>query len=253
MPPVTYQGTRPTGQIIATGVGGAAAGLATGATIAATVPVVGWAVGGVLAGAAGVTALVQGIANRRVKKAEAVAWARRLGLPDPDEVPGFVVRLRRLDPAKRRKLLERYQRRVARYRSQLARWRSRPGARRTLQVATLGILRGPERLRAAIARNEAKIGLILALEDRRQAPRAGARSGGELVAVPRLPGQAVPPSAPDAPGAGGDDIAPASGFMDALEDVPWGLVLGGVVLLGGLWYLSKQGGKGGGKGRGEAG
>jgi len=236
MPMVRQEGVRPTGQIIATGVGGVAGGLATGATIAATVPVAGWAVGGVLAGAAGVTALVQGVANRRVKKAEAVAWARRLGLPDPEEVPGFVVRVRRLDRAKRARLLARYRRRVARYRAQLRRWQARPGARRALQVLSLGILRGPERLRRAIKRNEAKIAIIEALDEARAARREGLRSGdgGALTAPPRLPGQAVPPGAPDAPIDGGaEDDAPGAG-------IPWAALAAGALIVGGLWYLSQQ-------------
>lgn len=235
MPMVRQEGVRPTGQIIATGVGGAAAGLATGATIAATVPVAGWAVGGVLAGAAGVTALVQGVANRRIKKAEAVAWARRLGLPDPEEVPGFVVRVRRLDRAKRARLLARYRRRVARYRAQLRRWQARPGARRALQVLTLGVMRGPERLQRAIKRNEAKIAIIEALDEARAARREGLRSGdgGALTAPPRLPGQAVPPGSPDAPNDGDGEDAPGSG-------IPWAAIAAGALIVGGLWYLSQQ-------------
>jgi hypothetical protein len=233
-----WQGVRPAGQIVATGVGGAAAGLATGATIAATVPVAGWIVGGVLAGSAGVVALVQGVANRRLKKAEAVAWARRLGLPDPDEVPGFVVRLRKMDAQKRAKLRERYQRRLARYRAQLQRWNARPGARRTLQVFTFGILRGPERLRNAIERNAAKIKLIDALEEARDERRQGLRAGRGAatdLAPPRLPGQALPPSSPELPA----EAPPVEG----IGGVPWAYLIGGAVVVGALVLLMRQSGE----------
>lgn len=221
------------GQIVATGVGGAAAGLATGAAIAATVPVAGWIVGGALIAASGVTALVQGIAAGKANRAQAAAWAKRLGLPDADEVPRFVVRLRKMDRAKRAKLRERYARRLARQRQQLQKWRARPGGRRVLQVLTLGIMRGPARLQKAAERNRSKIGLIDALGEVERERRQGQQRGGALTAPPRLSGQAAPPAAPDA--------APtAEGMMGSVAAVPtWAWVAGALAAAGLIWYSTQ--------------
>ena len=222
------------GQILATGVGGAAAGVATGATIAATVPVAGWIVGGAMIAASGVTALVQGIAAGKANRAQAVAWARRLGLPDAEDVPRFVARLRKMDRGRRAKLRERYARRLARQRQQLQKWKARPGGRRALQVLTLGIMRGPARLRKAAERNRTKIGLIDALGEVEQERRQGSRPAGALQAPPRVPGQAVPPSSPE----GG--LSPAS-LTAQIQAVPtWAWVLGGLAIAGGIWYFTQR-------------
>ena len=159
-PPPSSAGTD-----IAKGVGGAAGGLSVGAGLAATVPVAGWVVGGTLAAAAGTMALVSGIRNRKVNKAQALKWARKMKLPkkDAENVAGFVLRLSRKDAAWRRRKLAAFGRRLKRIKKRQKKWRKRPGGRRTLQVLTLGIMRGPQRLKAQRRRVEAKIGLIQAL------------------------------------------------------------------------------------------
>lgn len=144
--------------------GGATTGLLAAAGVSATVPVVGWIVGGALAATAGTIALVKGIRQRKVNKKRAIAWAKKLGLPDPEEVPGFVIKLARKPKDWRLKKLAVYKKRLSRVKNRQRKWKRRPGARRTLQILTLGIMRGPNRLKKQRARLEAKIALIEALE-----------------------------------------------------------------------------------------
>lgn len=151
------------GSALAAG-GTAAGGLAAAAGASATVPVVGWVVGAGLAATAGTVALVQGIRKRKLNKKRAVAWAKRLGLPDPEEVPNFVLRLSRKPKAWRTRKLRQARERLSKANRRLKAWRQRPGARRTAQVLTFGIMRGPARLRRYRTRLEAQIALIEALE-----------------------------------------------------------------------------------------
>lgn len=144
--------------------GGATTGLLTAAGASATIPVAGWIVGGVLAATAGTIALVKGIRQRKINKKRAIAWAKKLGLPDPEEVPGFVIKLARKPKDWRLKKLSVYKKRLSKVKERQRKWKRRPGARRTLQVFTLGIMRGPNRLKKQRARLEAKIALIEALE-----------------------------------------------------------------------------------------
>jgi hypothetical protein len=99
-----------------------------------------------------------------VNKKRAIAWAKKLGLPDPEEVPGFVIKLAKKPKDWRLRKLSVYKKRLAKVKERQRKWRRRPGARRTLQVFTLGIMRGPNRLKRQRARLEAKIALIEALE-----------------------------------------------------------------------------------------
>ena len=59
--------------------------------------------------------------------------------------------------------LRRYKSLLKKIKSRQKKWKKRPGARRTVQVLTLGIQRGPERLKKQRARVESKIALIEAL------------------------------------------------------------------------------------------
>jgi len=157
----------------AAGAATAAAGLAKAAGASATVPVAGWVVGGVLAAAAGTVGLVAGIKRRRVNKATALRWARRMKLSkkDAEDVAGFVIKLQKRDASWRRKMRQRLSARLKRVKKRQSKWRTRPGARRTLQVLTLGIMRGPQRLRNQRRRVEAKLGLIQALEQTQRSRR----------------------------------------------------------------------------------
>lgn len=80
-------------------VGPAVAGLLTAAGVSASAPVVGWIVAGGLALAAGIIGLVGALRAGKARKDEAVAMASQMGLPDPEEVPGFVARALRNGPA----------------------------------------------------------------------------------------------------------------------------------------------------------
>jgi hypothetical protein len=147
----------------AAGAASASGGLLAAAGASATVPVAGWVVGGVLAATAGTIAIVGGIRKRKVSKKKAIRWAKKLGLPDPKSIPGFVLRLSKKPKSWRMRKLKRYKTLLKRIKKRQKKWRKRPGARRTVQVLTLGIQRGPERLKKQRKRVESKIALIEAL------------------------------------------------------------------------------------------
>lgn len=161
---------------VAKGVGGAlSAGaggvstvtaLTTSAGAAATVPVAGWVVGGVLAAAAGTVAIIQGVKKRKVSKRQALAWARSMKLPkkDAEDLAGFVLRLSRKDRAWRQKQAKRLSKRLAKIKKRQQKWKRRPGGQRVLQVLSFGIKRGPDRLKNQRKRTEAKLGLIAAVD-----------------------------------------------------------------------------------------
>jgi len=87
---------------------GFASGLATGAAVAATVPVVGWIVGGVMGAAAGTVALIAAVKNGKIRQADAIKAAHKLGYPHPEKVPAFIVRALKLTKSKQRDLLSKY-------------------------------------------------------------------------------------------------------------------------------------------------
>lgn len=159
------------GAAAAAGAGGAAAaggasaagGLMAAAGVSATVPVAGWIVGGVLAATAGTIALVGGIRKRKLSKKKAIRWAKKLGLPDPKSVPGFVLKLSKKPRSWRMRKLGTYKQRLRKVKLRQKKWRKRPGGRRTAQVFTFGIMRGPQRLKRQRARLESKVALIEAL------------------------------------------------------------------------------------------
>jgi hypothetical protein len=146
-----------------TAAAGASGGLLAAAGASATVPVAGWIVGGVLAATAGTIAIVKGVRQRKVDKKAAIHWAKKLGLPDPSSVPGFIIKLSKKPKSWRMEKLGRYQELLKKIKARQEKWKKRPGARRVVQVLTLGIQRGPERLKKQRARVELKIALIEAL------------------------------------------------------------------------------------------
>lgn len=78
-------------------VGALAPALAAGTAI----PVAGWIVAGLGALAAAVAGIVDAVRRAKVRRQEAVAWAQQVGLPDADQVPGYIVRLQQMDPTQR--------------------------------------------------------------------------------------------------------------------------------------------------------
>lgn len=108
-----------------TAASGAVASLLSAAGISASVPVVGWITAGIAATAAGIIALVGGIKRGRLRKAEAVALAQKLGFEDAAAIPGFTVRALEMSPARLQRIGARLERRVSRERSGRTRWRSR--------------------------------------------------------------------------------------------------------------------------------
>lgn len=90
----------------------AAPAILSAAGVTALAPVPGARIAaGVIAGVAGIAALVSGIARGSVRKAEAVRVAQELGLPDPEMVPAFVVRALKWNSAKTKRKLSTLKRR----------------------------------------------------------------------------------------------------------------------------------------------
>lgn len=51
----------------------------------------GWVAGIVLAVVQGLVELIENVTSAKVRKTQAVEWARQLGIPNPEEMPGFIV------------------------------------------------------------------------------------------------------------------------------------------------------------------
>lgn len=223
---------------VAKGVGGAvsagAAGVKAGSLLAAggaaaTVPVAGWVVGGVLAAAAGTVAIIQGVKKRKVSKRQALAWARSMKLPkkDAEDLAGFVLRLSRKDRAWRQKQAKRLSKRLAKIKKRQQKWKRRPGGQRVLQVLSFGIKRGPDRLKNQRKRTEAKLGLIAAVDGtlkRRRIARKKRRQSGRT---------------------SGSSFAPATtqtGMSALYGGVPlWAwLAVGGAAMVGSVLYARRK-------------
>ncbi len=242
---------------LSAGASGVSAGtlLATGSTAAATVPVAGWVAGGVLAAGAGTVALVRGIQKRALNKEQAVRWAKRLGLPDPEEVPAFVLRLSRKGRDWRARAAARFRRELAANRRRQAAWRRRPGGRRVAQVLTLGIMRGPERLAAQERRLVAKLSLIDAL-NRAEAEQAAERRRDRRAAASE---QAEAAEAAEAERAAAEaeaaEAATLPGMLAAIQRPIPGLGLpwwAGILIVGGVAYaLSRRSAAGDDEGEGD--
>lgn len=87
---------------------GAVTGLLTAAGVSATVPVVGWVVGGVLAAAGGTVALAMALKDGKVRKDQAIEMAKKLGFGRQAEaVPAFTVAALQWSKSKRAKELAR--------------------------------------------------------------------------------------------------------------------------------------------------
>lgn len=61
----------------------------------------GWIGAIVLAIVQGLVELIENVTSARVRKEQAVAWARQLGIPDAQEVPSFIVRVQAMSLAER--------------------------------------------------------------------------------------------------------------------------------------------------------
>lgn len=65
------------------------------------VQVGGWIGGVVLAIVQGLTELIENVTSASVRKEQAVAWARSLGIPNPEQVPAFIVRVQAMTTQQR--------------------------------------------------------------------------------------------------------------------------------------------------------
>jgi hypothetical protein len=61
----------------------------------------GWIGGVVLAIVQGLTELIENVTSAKVRKTQAVEWARSLGIPNPEQVPGFIVRVQAMTTQQR--------------------------------------------------------------------------------------------------------------------------------------------------------
>jgi len=94
--------------------GGTAAIAASGGSLAAslaTVPVAGWIAAAVVVTATGV---IVGVTKRKINKRKALAWAKKMKLPEPKKVVGFVIKLAKKPKKWRQKKLKVYRKRMAR-------------------------------------------------------------------------------------------------------------------------------------------
>ena len=103
------------GATLASGAG-TTVSLITSAGAAATVPVMGWIAAGVFAGIAGVTALVAAIKGGKIRKAQAIACAKKLKIPEPEKFPAVTVKALRLSNKRRKRLFALISKRVNRKR-----------------------------------------------------------------------------------------------------------------------------------------
>lgn len=112
-----------TAKVTAAAAGGVVTGAAAASSIttllvaggvAATVPVVGWITAGVLAAAAGTVALVMALKQGKIRKDEAIAAAKKLGMGSYAElVPAFTVGALKWPKARREKVLARMEKQYA--------------------------------------------------------------------------------------------------------------------------------------------
>ena len=233
--------------------GGTVATLAVTAGAVSAIPVAGWVAAGVLGGAAGVIALVGAIKKGKARRKDAVALAKKLKLPEPDKVPGFIVRALKTKKAKRAKLLARYKRRIARVSKRknklFAKARERRLSRLRWQVRVLEALARLESGKTTAAEKKA----VAFVSRQRTVPASEAVNEVNSPAMDLEQADAVeakaeaqeersdPPAgeAPLAPGA--DGAAASSGGIPA-----WGWAVGAVIAIGSIVLITNKGGRGGG-------
>lgn len=104
--------TEDTAKTVGAGAAAASSALLAAAGGASTVPVAGWIVAGVLAATAATVTLVSCIKQRKVQQKEAIKAAKAMKLPDPEKVPGFIVKALDLSSSKRAKLISKYAKRL---------------------------------------------------------------------------------------------------------------------------------------------
>jgi hypothetical protein len=127
------------------GTGASAAGAVSSLMVAAggsaAIPVAGWVAAGVLAAAAGTVALVAAIKGGKKRRAEAIAEAQRLGIPNAADVPGYVTRAMKWNTAKLRKELVKARRKLGHKRKggrAWQKWKSRRMVLRALLALSTG-------------------------------------------------------------------------------------------------------------------
>jgi hypothetical protein len=210
-----------------------AGGLATGATVAgstavtglltaagvsaAAVPIVGWIVGGVIAAAAGTVALVAAVKGGKVRRAEAIEIAKKLGLSEPEKAPGFIVRALKIPKDRRKKLAARLKKRAValKKRKRLG----KPGQKRLASLVwKLRILDGIDRAENPRSADDRKaVGMV-----------TGQRRSSDPVTEANSP--AAQPEAEDAVESAEErTVAAPTGFV--MPTWGWAAVAGGVAIL----------------------
>jgi len=182
--------------------GGTAASLAVVAGGVAAVPVVGWVAAAGIGTAAGTFALVDAIKRGKVRRAEAVKLARKLGIPNPGAAPTYLVKVMKWDKAKRRKELAKLREKLKKQRKRgKGWWESTANQRQDIRelrwkinvLTTLGQALGEGR-RGRPARR----GLSVRRQQTRPMP-FGFKSGGGTPTSPYAPrpvGVSMPPTRP---------------------------------------------------------
>jgi hypothetical protein len=236
-------------KVTVAGTGTAAAtagGLIVAAGAASAVPVAGWIAAGVLGGAAGIVALVGAIKGGKARRRDAVALAKKLGLPEPEKAPGFIVGVLKKSKAKRAKLLARYKRRIARISKRRNKLFAKARARR------LAKLKWRVRVLEALAKLESK---RLTPAEKKAVSFVGAqRTLPDAVSEQNTP--VIDPEVEDAveskaeameerndPAVGEAPLTADGAAPSGLAAIPaWGWALGAVVVIGGIVLATKKGG-----------
>jgi hypothetical protein len=150
-------GAATTTAVATTAAGGTTTALTTAAGPLAAMGPPGWIA---LGAVAAVTGLVVGVKLRKVSKAQAAQLAKELNFPEAESVPGFVRRILKKPKKWRMRKLKFYQGQLQRLKKRKGKWKKRPGGQRALQVLSLGIKKGPQRLKKAMKKAEARLFLI---------------------------------------------------------------------------------------------
>jgi hypothetical protein len=237
--------------------GGTVATLAVTAGAVSAIPVAGWIAAGVLGGAAGVIALVGAIKKGKARRRDAVALAKKLKLPEPNKVPGFIVRALKMKKAKRAKLLARYKRRIARVGKRknklFAKARDRRLSRLRWQVRVLEALAKLESGKMSAAEKKA----VAFVDKQRTVPASEAVTEANSPAMDLEQADAVEaraeaqeeksdPPVGEAPLAPGADAAAVPTGLAAVP--PWAWALGAVGVVGVIVLATRRGGGKGKKG-----
>ena len=121
-----------------------AATLATTAGSVAAIPVGGWIAAGVLGAAAGITALVAAIKGGKIRKAQAIAYAKKLKIPEPERFPEFTVKALRLSDKRRKRLIILISKRINRKKDKKGLFPKRHDAKLKKDIFKLRLLKAIE-------------------------------------------------------------------------------------------------------------